>query len=395
MRDPTWRTLWLNVLIAVLTIMATAYMAQLFVGFASQFSDIIMYFVLAGLVAFVLGPLIERMDNQPLPSSALKLAERLFGIKVMQSLQRFRVPRLVVVGLLYVAMALILFGVIVVLIPPVIQQLQQVTDPDFVKRVSDVTPALLQVLADIGLRTSDVNTALSGALGPVQALATLALQNAFAILGGAVTLVGNLLLVLLLSFFFALDGPRLVQQALNLVPERQGDDVRMLADMVGHVFAGYVRATLLQGFLVGAGTAVVMELLGEPYLLVSSVFAGFFMLIPFVGTGLALMPPLLSTIAHDPTQAPVIFVVLLVYQLLVVNVLMPKLMSEALGLHPLIIMAALLVGVKIGGFWGALFGVPIAGVIATMAGFLYNRSVRTDVHGGEDPAAIKPSPVLG
>jgi predicted PurR-regulated permease PerM len=52
---------------------------------------------------------------------------------------------------------------------------------------------------------------------------------------------------------------------------------------------------------------------------------------------------------------------------------MPKLLSEALGLHPMIVMASLLLGVKIGGFWGALFGVPVAGVVATMAMFFYRR----------------------
>jgi predicted PurR-regulated permease PerM len=97
----------------------------------------------------------------------------------------------------------------------------------------------------------------------------------------------------------------------------------------------------------------------------------------------------LATLSHDPAQAPWIFTILLIYQWVVVNVLMPKLLSDALGLHPLIIMAALLGGVKIGGFWGAVFAVPVAGVIATMTLFFYRRAKRTDVPGSPELATTQ------
>ena len=343
------RTRWVDALIIVLTLVALAFMSQMLWGLLSQFSDVILLFGLAALVAFALNPLIKHIDNQPLPSGMVKLARRHFGNKFARYLERFRFTRLVAVAVLYVTLALILIGVIAVLIPPVVQQLRQMIDefPDFAKRASDMTQTCA---ADIAY--APASTRYLGALGSFQNLATLALQNAFVILGGAVTLVGNLLLVLLLSFFFALDGPRLFRTLFNLVPEEYDDGVRMLADTVDRTFGGFIRATLLQAFLVGAGTAIVMGIFGEPFLLGASLFAGFFMLIPFVGTALALVPPVLATLSHDTAQAPVIFIILLVYQLLVSNVVMPKLLSDALGLHPLIIMASLLVGVKIGGAWG-------------------------------------------
>jgi predicted PurR-regulated permease PerM len=393
MRDSMPRTRWLNALIILLTIIAAAFTTQLVGGLLSQFADIILQFMLAGLVAFLLSPLIERVDNQPLPSGAVKLAERLFGRPFAQYLERFRVPRFVAVASLYIALALILVGVIAFLIPPVVQQLTQAGEPDFAKHVSGLAPTLQQMLAAIGLRSSDINTALSAALGSLQNLASLALQNAFVILGGIITLVGNLGLVLLLSFFLTLDGPRLMRKAFDLIPPQYDGDARMLTVTVDRVFGGYIRSTLLQAFLVGAGTAIVMGIFGEPYVLVASLFAGFFMLIPFVGTALALVPPVLAALSHDPAQAPVIFVILLVYQLLVENVLMPKLLSDALGLHPLVIIASLLIGVKIGGFWGAFFAVPVAGVIATMALFFYRRSRRSDIPTEEERAvAEQPAP---
>lgn len=388
MRESMPRKAWLDALIILLTLMISGLIAQMAWGLLSRFSDIILHFVLAGLIAFSLGPLIGHVDNQPLPSGLVKLVEQLFGRPVARYLGHFRVSRLVAVAFLYVALALLLFGVVVILMPPVIQQLEQLTNPVFLERVSGVTASLFQWLGVIGFRSNDVSTALSGVLGSLQTLAATALQNVFTMLGEFVTLVGNLLLVLFLSFFFALDGPRLIRQASELVPEPYVDDVQMLAATVDRVFGGYIRSTLLQAILVGAGTAVVMGIFGEPYVLSAGLFAGFFMLIPFVGTALALIPPVLAALSHDPTQAPAIFLVLLVYQWVVSNVLMPKLLSEALGLHPLIIIASLLIGIEIGGFWGAFFAVPVAAVIATMALFFYRRSKHTNIPNPSLPIGV-------
>lgn len=384
------RTRWVDALVIVLTLVALAYMSQMLWGLLSQFSDVILLFGLAALVAFALNPLIKRIDNKPLPSGFVNLGKRLPG-EFGRHLEHLRFSRLVAVVVLYATLALMLISIIAVLIPPVVQQVEQLRDqyPDFAKRVSALSPTLVQGLANIGVRSGDLSTSLSGALGSLQNLATLALQNAFVFLQGAVNLVGDLFLVLLLSFFFALDGPRLLGKAFDLVPREYDDEVRKLTVTVDRVFGGYLRATLLQSVLIGAGTAIVMGIFGAPFLLGASLSAGFFMLIPFVGSALALVPPVLATVAYDPAEAALIFIILLVYQLAVVNVLIPRLLSQALGLHPLIIMASLLIGVKIGGVWGAMLGVPVAGVLATMALFFYRRSVRNAKPAADEQVAAE------
>ncbi len=396
MQDPMLRTRRLDALILLLTLAALAFIAQLLWGLLSQFSDVILLFALAALVALALDPLIKQIDNKPLPSGIVNLAKR-FSSKVGRHLEHWRFRRPVAVVVLYVTLALMVISILAVLIPPGRQQLEQLRDqyPDFTKRVSALTPTLAQGLENIGVTSGNLNTALSGALGSLQNLATLALQNAFVFFQGAVNLVGNVFLVILLSFFFALDGPRLLGKAFELIPREYEDDIRMLSVTVDRVFGGYLRATLLQAFLIAAGTAVVMAIFRAPYLLVASLFAGLFMLIPFVGTALALVPPVLATVTYDPAEAAVIFIILLVYQLVVVNVLIPRLLSEALGLHPLIIMASLLIGIKIGGFWGAVFGVPVAGVLATMALFFYRRSVRGTKPAAEEQVAAEEAAAPG
>jgi predicted PurR-regulated permease PerM len=107
--------------------------------------------------------------------------------------------------------------------------------------------------------------------------------------------------------------------------------------------------------------------------LVASLFAGLFMLIPLIGPFLALIPPLLAALLQNPDSALWIFLILFVYQFAIVNVLMPRVLSHALGLHPLLVFGAILISIRLAGFWGAFFGIPVAGVLWTMATFFFER----------------------
>lgn len=380
MRESMHWTPWLNMLIVLLTIIAAAFMLQMLWGVLGQFSDIMLLFVLAWLVAFILSPSIKRIEGTPLPSGMVMLGGRLLGRTSAGHLGRFRVTRRVAVAVIYLSLVLILLGVIAVIIPPLLQQLRQIMAdfPALASRISDMIPTVLQGLDYFGIHSSDISTALSGSLGSLQNVATLALQNAVGIVSGIATLLANLGTVLLFSFFIALDGPRLFGTVLDLIPEQYHDDVLMLTATTDRVFGGYVRVALPEALLISAGTALVLWIFGQPYILVASLFAGFCTLIPFVGSALALVPPVLATLSQDPAQAPVVFAVLLVYEQFVVSVIEPRLMSSALGLHQVIVMVALLIGVRVAGFGGALFAVPIAAVIVTMAPYLYRRALRSN-----------------
>jgi predicted PurR-regulated permease PerM len=64
-----------------------------------------------------------------------------------------------------------------------------------------------------------------------------------------------------------------------------------------------------------------------------------------------------------------ILLILIALQLAVLNVVSPRVMSQTVGMHPLLVVAAVLVGAKLAGLWGALFGVPITAVIVAMVSF--------------------------
>jgi len=114
-------------------------------------------------------------------------------------------------------------------------------------------------------------------------------------------------------------------------------------------------------------------LFAQNFILIASLLSGVFMLIPLLGPFLALIPPLLVCLIQSPHLAFWLFLILLIYQLIIVNVAMPRVLSQAVGLHPLLIFAALLIGIRVAGIWGAFFGIPIAGVLWAMVNYVFQR----------------------
>jgi predicted PurR-regulated permease PerM len=369
------RTPWLTILVILLAIIAGLFLAQMLWQLMAAFADIILLFVLAWVVAFALAPLIERINGKPLPQAAVNLVERTLGNRFAKRVENFRFSRAQAVTIVYIGLVLVLLEALSALVPPMLDQLNGLAllFPDFAKRTPELANVAQRFLNDLGLRNLNVQSALPTALGNLQNVATPVLQNAIGILTGILTVLGNVLVVLILSFFFALDGPRLFRTVFELIPEEFDSEMRMLVVTIDRTFGGFIRAQFLQALMVGVGTGLVMALFGGQYVLVTSLFAGLMMLIPFLGPVLALVPPFVVTVIRDPGELLIILIILLAYQFVIGNIVMPKLMSEALGMHPLVVIASLLVGVKLGGLWGAFFGIPVAGVASTMALFFYRK----------------------
>jgi predicted PurR-regulated permease PerM len=122
-------------------------------------------------------------------------------------------------------------------------------------------------------------------------------------------------------------------------------------------------------------------LFGLPYLFLMTTAVALAMVIPFFGPPLALLPPLLVAVAFKPEVAIPVVLVLLIVQTVLVNVMQPRLMKEHAGLHPILVLIALLVGAQIAGLWGALFGVPFVAVLNLLVRYVVNRRAVNEVEG--------------
>jgi predicted PurR-regulated permease PerM len=177
--------------------------------------------------------------------------------------------------------------------------------------------------------------------------------------------VGRLGMMLLLSVFFLLGGSQLAEQTIQCFGCRAAPDVRFVLTSVHDAFEGFARAQLAQGVLFGAGVWACLSMAHVESAPLIAVVAGFMILIPVVGSVLAVAIPVLAVVLWNPSAALVVAVALVLLEQVVLNVVGPRLMSRQLGLPPLLVLFGIFAGGQVGGFWGAVFGVPLLATLAT------------------------------
>lgn len=372
--DSTLRHRLINLLLVLLILIAAMFLAQLLWQAISGYADLLLLFVLGWLVSFILDPFVSQLSQRPMLGVLLPVFQAMLGEPRAQALARFRFSRTAAVIIVYVVLGLTIVITVALLAPVIITQLTQLAShlPEYVEQIPAASRWVQNQLAQFGVRIN-VQQIVDNALNSLQAYTATIIQNALGIFAGLLNLLANLFLVLVIGFIMTMDGPRLRKAVMRRVPQNFLEEARFLVVSVNRTFGGFLRGQLLQAFLMTIGTAIVMTFFGLNYVLVASLFAGLFMLIPLIGPFLALLPPLLVALFQSPDVIVWVLLILFVYQFIIVNVLMPRVLSDTLGLHPLLVFAAILIGVRMGGFWGAFFGIPVAGVIWAMALFFFEQ----------------------
>jgi predicted PurR-regulated permease PerM len=348
------RSPWSRALIILAVFAVGLYLAGELWQLAIHFSDITILFFLAWFLAFMLLPIVRILD-------------RYLHVGVAGA-----------AAVVYLALLIGMVTLLVLVIPLLIQQMSQLTDqlPTVTAKVPTFVRQLQSSLDDRGIPVAVASGTGGPSLGQQAAqLGSSVVTNSVAIAGGVASGLFDFVIVLVLSFYLVLDGDRFVANILAAIPERYRDDSRLFVESIDRSFGGFLRGTAIQAAILGVGTAIVMTFGGLHYALLASVFAAIIMVIPFIGPLLALIVPLTIALLSNlpPSQLLAIAVGLVVLQLLVMNVVAPKVMSETVGLHPLLVFLALLVGIKEAGLAGAIFGVPVAAVIYAAGQILLRR----------------------
>jgi predicted PurR-regulated permease PerM len=190
----------------------------------------------------------------------------------------------------------------------------------------------------------------------------------------------NALIVLILAFYMMLDGHKLVRQALAYFPPAADEVMESVHQIINRKFGGYIRSQVILALSYGLLTYLISVGFALRYSILVAAVAAIAMLVPFIGAFAAIVPPLIAfVLVHvtDPTFPIVGFVVLFVFlavaQHVVLNLLAPRVMGNALNMHPLLVMLGLLLGAELSGLWGAIFGVPVLGVLLDVADLAYRR----------------------
>ncbi len=187
-----------------------------------------------------------------------------------------------------------------------------------------------------------------------------------------VAVLGALVIVIVLSLYMLADSAGILAKFNRIVPTRYSDEVEILERTVSKAFGGFLRAQVILAAVQTVLTIAVVLVADLPYGFVIVSISALAMLIPFFGPPLALVPPILATAIFSPDWLLIVAPLLLIVQTVLVNYLQPRLMRDALGMHPLLVLIGLLVGAQVAGLWGALFGIPILAVLNVFFNYAVN-----------------------
>ncbi|MSQ10451.1 MAG: AI-2E family transporter, partial [Dehalococcoidia bacterium] len=173
-------------------------------------------------------------------------------------------------------------------------------------------------------------------------------------------------LVLVSSLYLVVDGHRIRHNLASIIPpSRQGLFVFLEASVL-HILGGYIRGQLTIAAIVGTGVGLGCWLLGVQFPLVLGVLAFCFELVPMVGPLLSSIPALVVSLFQPFPLVLFVLAFFLVVMLVEGQVLSPRITGQAVGLHPIATILALIGGAEVAGMWGALFAVPLVGLGAVL-----------------------------
>lgn len=342
--------------LVVFLVLGSAYfgflLAERLLGFVVGFASIGLILFLAWLLSFVMSPVVEWLAA------------------------RLELPRPAIVAGTYL-LALVVFGFILFYTGAAITQ--QVAD--LAENYPQTERDILAVLADwerglqLGRLRIDLAELYAGAVAQVGRLGGEIVEQAQAIAGVTIAALGSLLLIIVLSLYMLMDSKRILARLRAAVPRRYTDEVNLLERSIVRAFGGFLRAQLILAAMQALLVGLIGTIFGIPYLFLWGTISALAMLIPFFGPPLALVPPILGAALFTDGGFIPVTIILVGVQTVLVNWLQPRLMQGALGLHPILVLVALLIGAQVAGVWGALFGIPVVAVLWVFVSYAVFRTV--------------------
>jgi predicted PurR-regulated permease PerM len=189
----------------------------------------------------------------------------------------------------------------------------------------------------------------------------------------------ELLLIVVISIYLLLDGPRIARGVDRIFPP--GPDGIRLGSQVQKGLIRYVRGQATVSFLIGASSGIGVEILsltgvwpdGDQYALILGLWAMATEVIPYVGPILGALPALALAAIHSPATALWVGIFYLGIHQLEGHVIVPRVMGQALGAHPLLVIFALIAGAELYGIIGAILSLPLLAMGREVALFLRRR----------------------
>ena len=310
-----------------------------------QVSDVLLLLYISGLFAVGFSPIVRLIERQRL----LPVGTRRF-------------PRWLAILVLYVFILSALVSVGMLIVPPIADQAQQLWE-----QKDQMFQRAQRFLHDYGLVRGEYITLEQAverapeAAGEVDIWSTV-FGAVRGVLGGIV----GFLTILIVTFYLLVDSRNLQQSFLRLFPARERPRVDAVTRTITVKVSAWLAGQAFLGAIIGVTSAIGLGVMGIPFFYVLALISAVGELIPVVGPILAAVPAVAVAATVSTQKAVLVVIFFLVQQQFENHVLVPKVMSRQLGVSPVTVIVALLIGGSLLGVVGALLAVPTAAILQVL-----------------------------
>ena len=295
----------------------------------------------AGLIAVGLSPLVDAIQNQ-------------------QLIRRVRLPRWAAILSVYIVLFTVIVLFVMLMAPPLVSQAR-----DFVTEAPDLLSRGQKWLIQQGILNREITIGEAVRQAPGAGAA----DAVGTILGAIWGFVGGLFGVitfLIVAFYLLVDAESIVRAMVRLFPRPERARVRDALRRAGEKVSAWMAGQLFLGAIIGTTAGIGLWIMGVPYFYVLALIAGVGELIPIVGPLLAAIPAVAVGLSVSPVLAIGVAIFFFVQQQVENHVLVPKVMSRQVGISPVVVIVALLIGGSLLGLMGAILAVPTAAILQVL-----------------------------
>jgi predicted PurR-regulated permease PerM len=317
-----------------------------------QLTSVIVRVVLAIILAAGMKPLVDRLTARELRRQGW-----------------WTPPRGLVVLVVYVIMITLVSTAGGLILQVVVVELQNLVNgvPVYAPRIVagvndllDLIPGGRDLVADF-----DIAGQLSGIVSQVFGVvgqAVFVFQRVIGLLSGLL----DVLMILLLALYITTDGPWIARYLRAFLPADRHAQASRITSRIFVRLGGWVSGQILLCVIIGTVSWIGLTLIGVPYAVVLALIAGIMEAVPNVGPIIAAVPAVIVAALYSPWQALFVAILYLLIQQLENYVIVPRVMSKAVELHPLAVLLALMVGGELMGVLGAVLAVPVTAAISVI-----------------------------
>jgi predicted PurR-regulated permease PerM len=290
-------------------------------------------------------------------------------------LQKFRVPRVLSVVVIYLLFFSIIGGFIALVIPIVLDQIN-----DLITNFPTLYNSASQYLNEIQLfKSINLGEQLQTSMGKLSEIIGAAISNVFktvfAVFGGVISFVG----LLFMSIYFVIQEQDIKSLIRSLSPEKGRNYYVQLMERMQDKLNKWLLGQIILSFVMFVLVYIGLTILNVKYALLLAVLAGLLEAIPILGPIISAVPGIFLALLDSPGKAMIVLGLYILLQQLESNLIAPRIMSRSVELNPIVIIAAILAGAELGGIAGAILAVPVATAVSIPIQDLIERRYGADL----------------